>query len=88
VKRHLQLYIGVMGAGLGTSLQILVLVAQNPFPASMAGVATATNNYFRQVVAPVGAAVVGSVYTARLAGLPTGRAPAGISGDARAVTPG
>ena len=58
MKRHLQLCIGVMGAGLGTSLQILVLVVQNTFPVSMAGVATATNNSLRQVGAPVAAAVV------------------------------
>jgi hypothetical protein len=64
VKRYPQLYIGVMGAGLGMSLQILVLVVQNAFPVSMPGVATATNNYSRQVGASVGAAFVGSLSTA------------------------
>jgi len=81
------IYIGVMGVGLGASLQILVLVVQNAFPVSMVGVATATNTYFRQVGASVGAAVVGSLFTARLTGLLTGQSPAGISGDADALTP-
>lgn len=73
-----------MGAGLGTSLQILVLVVQNAFPVSVAGVATATNNYSRQVGAPVAAAVVAACSPR---GWPDCR-PAGISGDARVLTPG
>src|SRR5712691_11773567 len=80
-------YIGIMGVGLGASLQILVLVVQNSFPMSMVGVATATNNYFRQVGASVGAAVVGSLFTARLTGLLTDQSPAGISGGADSLTP-
>jgi len=80
-------YIGIMGVGLGASLQILVLVVQNSFPMSMVGVATATNNYFRQVGASVGAAAVGSLFTARLTGLLTDQSPAGISGGADSLTP-
>ena len=85
--RMICIYIGIMGVGLGASLQILVLIVQNAFPISMVGVATATNNYFRQVGASVGAAVAGSLFTARLTGLLTGQSPAGISGRAASLTP-
>ena len=59
-------YIGLMGVGLGASLQILVLVLQNSFPMSMVGVATATNNYFRQVGAAVGYLIAVVVITVAL----------------------
>jgi EmrB/QacA subfamily drug resistance transporter len=81
------IYIGIMGVGLGASLQILVLVVQNAFPISMVGVATATNNYFRQIGASVGAAVVGSLFTARLIGLLADQPPTDIPGGATSLTP-
>lgn len=80
-------YIGIMGTGLGASLQILVLVVQNSFPGSMLGVATATNNYFRQVGAAVGAAVVGSLFTLRLTGLLHDQAAASVPGGVDSLTP-
>jgi EmrB/QacA subfamily drug resistance transporter len=81
------IYIGIMGVGLGASLQILVLVVQNAFPISMVGVATATNNYFRQIGASVGAAVVGSLFTARLIGLLADQPPTDIPGGVTSLTP-
>jgi MFS family permease len=80
-------YIAIMGLGLGLSLQILVLVVQNAFPMSMVGVATATNNYFRQIGASVGAAVVGSLFTARLIDLLADQPPTDFPGGASSLTP-
>ena len=74
-------YIGLMGVGLGASMQILVLVVQNSFPITEVGTATAANNYFRQVGASLGSAVVGSVFATRLTSLLSDRLPSGGSGS-------
>lgn len=73
-------YLAIMGIGLGTSMQILVLIVQNQFPNSQVGMATASSNYFRQIGASLGSAVVGSLFAHRLATLLTERIPAGSSG--------
>ncbi|KGJ72523.1 MFS transporter [Cryobacterium roopkundense] len=73
-------YLAIMGIGLGLSMQILILIVQNSFPNSEVGTATASNNYFRQIGASLGAAVVGSLFAARLTELLTERMPAGASG--------
>ncbi|MGL4176614.1 MAG: MDR family MFS transporter [Dermatophilaceae bacterium] len=62
-------YLMVFGAGLGLCSQILVLVVQNSFPHKLVGTATAANNFFREVGASLGSAVVGSVFAARLTDL-------------------
>ncbi|WP_084075682.1 MDR family MFS transporter [Demequina sp. NBRC 110052] len=84
------LYLAVFGAGLGLQMQVLVLIVQNTFPLSMVGTATAANNYFRQIGASLGAAVVGSIFTSNLIELLTERLPggAGALGDANSITPG
>lgn len=69
--------LGVMGIGLGSSMQVLTLVVQNSFPHKMVGTATAGNNYFRQVGGSVGSAVVGSIFATRLATFVTERVPSG-----------
>ncbi|GAA1133795.1 MDR family MFS transporter [Arthrobacter flavus] len=83
-------YIGMLGAGLGLSMQILVLIVQNTFPNRMVGTATASNNYFRQIGATLGSAIVGSLFTARVADLLTERLPGGAvstEGGANSLTP-
>lgn len=83
-------YLAVMGLGLGMSMQILVLVVQNSFPLSQVGTATASNNYFRQIGASLGAAIVGSLFTARLTQLLAQRLPqsgTGTSGGSNSFTP-
>jgi len=65
----------VFGTGLGMSMQTLILIVQNSFPISQVGTATAATNYFRQVGATLGSAVVGSVFTARLTSHLAGRLP-------------
>ncbi len=84
------LYIGIMGAGLGLSMQILVLIVQNTFPNRVVGTATASNNYFRQIGATLGSAIVGSLFTARVAELLAERLPTeggGLQGGANSLTP-
>ncbi|MCX7522927.1 MDR family MFS transporter [Microbacterium sp. STN6] len=83
-------YLAIMGLGLGLCMQILVLVVQNTFPISQVGTATASNNYFRQIGASLGAAIVGSLFTARLTDLLGQRMPAAASsaaGSSNSFTP-
>lgn len=68
-------YLGVMGAGLGMSMQFLTLIVQNAFPVRLVGTATAANNFFRQVGATVGASLVGGLFTSRLTSLISERMP-------------
>ncbi|GAA1483809.1 MDR family MFS transporter [Brachybacterium fresconis] len=82
----------VLGAGLGIGMQNLVLIVQNTFPASEVGTATASNNFFRQIGASLGSAVVGSVFTSRLTDLLSERMPARAAtqmdgGGANSLTP-
>ncbi|KAA9394270.1 MFS transporter [Kocuria coralli] len=70
------LALGVLGIGLGMTMQILVLIVQNVFPPSMVGTATAGNNFFRQVGATLGSAVVGSLFASRLMDMLSERMPA------------
>jgi EmrB/QacA subfamily drug resistance transporter len=83
-------YLAVMGLGLGMSMQILILIVQNSFPISEVGTATASNNYFRQIGASLGSAVVGSLFVTRLTQLLTERMPAGgaaSGGGSNSFTP-
>lgn len=76
---HLGVVLFVFGFGLGLSMQILVLIVQNAFPIRMVGTATASNNFFRQIGATMGSAVVGSMFVARLADNMSSRLPAAIA---------
>jgi EmrB/QacA subfamily drug resistance transporter len=82
-------YLAIMGIGLGMSMQILILIVQNSFPISQVGTATASNNYFRQIGASLGSAVVGSLFVARLTQLLTDRMPGAGSaaGSSNSFTP-
>lgn len=83
-------YLAVMGMGLGTSMQILVLIVQNTFHVRMVGTATASNNYFRQIGATLGSAFVGSLFATRLFDLLAERLPASGTlpgGSAHSLTP-
>ncbi|MBG0737841.1 MFS transporter [Paeniglutamicibacter antarcticus] len=83
-------YLAVMGVGLGMSMQILILIVQNSFPISQVGTATASNNYFRQIGASLGSAIVGSLFVAKLTTLLAERMPApgaGAAGASNSFTP-
>ncbi|MBG6218531.1 EmrB/QacA subfamily drug resistance transporter [Arthrobacter sp. CAN_A6] len=73
---HICLNLGILGLGLGLNMQILVLIVQNSFPLSQVGTATAANNFFRQIGATLGSAVVGSLFATRLTGFLDERLPA------------
>ncbi|WP_104135879.1 MULTISPECIES: hypothetical protein [unclassified Cryobacterium] len=60
---------------------------QNSFPNSQVGTATASNNYFRQIGASIGSAVVGNLFAARLTEVLTERMPAGAAGAVNSFTP-
>ncbi|QDP98802.1 DHA2 family efflux MFS transporter permease subunit [Microlunatus elymi] len=86
----LMAYIFVLGAGIGVGMQNLILIVQNTFPAREVGTATASNNFFRQIGASLGSAVVGSIFTSRLTDLLTERMPAQAmqgAGGANSLTP-
>lgn len=81
-------YLFIVGAGIGLSMQILILVVQNSFPDSQVGTATASNNFFREIGASLGGAVVGALFTSRLTNLLAERMPAGgEAGDVNSFTP-
>ena len=83
------LYLAVLGLGLGMTMQLLTLVAQNSFKLRFVGTATAGQNYFRQVGATLGSAVVGSLFAARLTSTLRGELPPGALGEggANSLTP-
>ncbi|GAA0992813.1 MDR family MFS transporter [Subtercola frigoramans] len=82
-------YLAVMGIGLGMCMQILILIVQNSFPLREVGTATASNNYFRQIGASLGTAVVGSLFANKLTSLLLERMPAGAgsTGGSNSFTP-
>lgn len=84
-------FLFVLGAGIGTGMQNLILIVQNTFPAREVGTATAANNFFRQIGASLGSAVVGSIFTSRLVTLLGERLPAATPGaggtDSNSLTP-
>jgi len=83
-------YLAIMGLGLGMSMQILILIVQNTFPVTEVGTATASNNYFRQIGASLGSAIVGSLFVGKLTQLLGERLPAGgtsAEGGNNSLTP-
>jgi EmrB/QacA subfamily drug resistance transporter len=79
-------YLAIMGIGLGMAMQILILIVQNTFANSEVGTATASNNYFRQIGASIGSAVVGSVFVANLQHLLAVRLPSAGSAASGGAT--
>jgi hypothetical protein len=69
-----------------------MLIVQDAFPARIVGTATASFNYFKQVGASIGSAVVGSIFASRLTTIMSdklgaaGTAAQG-SGDTSSLTP-
>src|SRR5215213_8501082 len=62
------LHMLVLGLGLGLVMQVLVLAVQNAVPYSMLGVATSGSTLFRSIGGSLGTAVLGAVFSGRLAG--------------------
>ncbi|MEJ4112707.1 MDR family MFS transporter [Corynebacterium kroppenstedtii] len=69
----------VFGVGLGMTMQVLILVVQNSFSIQKVGVATGSNNFFRQIGSSLGAALVGGIFTNRITDLVAHRMPAAMA---------
>lgn len=63
---RLALSAALLGAGIGTNVLLLTLLAQNALPTHNVGVATAANNFFRQAGATMGISLVGVAFAGRL----------------------
>ena len=84
-------YMVVLGLGIGFVMPTLVLTVQNSVADRDVGSATANVNFFRQIGASFGVAVIGSLFTSRLTdklaqNVPQG-ALSGAGGGAEAITP-
>ncbi|WP_251438618.1 MFS transporter [Microbacterium sp. USTB-Y] len=62
----LALSAALLGAGVGTNVLLLTLLAQNAIPAASIGVGTAANNFFRQAGATLGISLIGLAFAARI----------------------
>ncbi|WP_041479140.1 MDR family MFS transporter [Corynebacterium ulcerans] len=72
------LYLFILGVGLGFSMQVLILIVQNTLPMDVVGSATAVNNFFRQIGASLGSALVGGIFVGNLSSLMAERLPGAI----------
>lgn len=64
--------LAVVGLGLGPGQSLFNIATQNAVDPRDIGVATSSNQFFRQIGSTVGAALAGTMLTARLANLPGG----------------
>ncbi|MGW0436676.1 MDR family MFS transporter [Micromonospora sp. NPDC003197] len=85
-------YLFVAGMGVGLLMQNLVLAVQNAFPTREVGTVTSANNFFREIGATLGTAIVGAAFANRLTDrlatvLPTGINGAGDVSDSHSLTP-
>ena len=65
----------LLGIGLGLTVQMTVLLAQNSTEDSVMGTVTAANNLFRELGGTVGISLVGGIFTSRIVNLLETRAP-------------
>lgn len=72
----LGLHLAVIGAGVGMTMQNVVLAVQNAVPRAQLGVATGGVQFFRMLGASAGVAVLGAILNARLATALVGHVPA------------
>jgi MFS family permease len=61
------LYMLLLGFGLGMTMQVLVLAAQNAVPYELLGVATSGSTLFRQVGGSIGVSLFGAIFANQLA---------------------
>lgn len=73
------IFFAIFGIGLGSCMQILVLIVQNSFPITKVGTATGSNNFFRQVGGSLGSALVGSIFLSGLATQISQKLPAAMA---------
>ena len=81
------LFLFIHGVGSGIGFQVLTLIAQNSFPVTEVGTATGAHNFFKQIGASLGAAVVGTLFTGRLVDQLSQRLPATGDGGPAVADP-
>lgn len=64
---QLALFAILIGAGLGFSMQTIVIALQNAIDFKHMGVATSSNTFFRSIGSTIGVALFGTIYANRLA---------------------
>jgi MFS family permease len=62
---QIAIYAAMVGAGLGLSMQTLVIALQNSIDFKELGVATTSNTFFRSLGSVFGAAIFGTILTNR-----------------------
>ncbi|MDX6615269.1 MAG: hypothetical protein QOD60_360 [Solirubrobacterales bacterium] len=77
-------YMLILGLGLGFVMQVLVLAVQNAVPYSQLGIATSSATLFRSIGGSLGTAILGAIFSNRLAHelatqLPPGAASGGLA---------
>ena len=80
------IYMLVLGFGLGMTMQVLVLAAQNSVPYEQLGVATSGSTLFRQVGGSVGVSIFGAIFANQLATNVAKALPPGVQ-PPRAASP-
>lgn len=70
------IYMVILGSGIGSVMQNLVLIVQQSVPHTSVGIATATNNFAREIGASLGGAFVGAVFSSNLTRLLVDNLPA------------
>jgi EmrB/QacA subfamily drug resistance transporter len=78
-------YMVILGFGLGMTMQVLVLAAQNAVPYELLGVATSGSTLSRQVGGSIGVSVFGAIFANRLATNLAGALPPGVRPPAAAA---
>jgi len=84
---RLSIFAILIGAGLGLSMQTIVIALQNSVDFKDMGVATSSNTFFRSVGSTIGVAIFGSIYASRLAHYLPLAIKKTVSADPTAVTP-
>jgi EmrB/QacA subfamily drug resistance transporter len=77
----------VMGVGLGSVMQVLVLVVQNSVEFRFLGVATATATLFRSIGGSIGLAIFGNIFATELTYQIASRLPPGVTLPPEQVNP-
>jgi EmrB/QacA subfamily drug resistance transporter len=70
-------YMLVLGLGLGFVMQVLILAVQNAVPYSQLGIATSSATLFRSIGGSLGTAILGAIFSNRLAHELASQLPAG-----------
>jgi hypothetical protein len=77
-------YMLLLGFGLGMTMQVLVLAAQNAVPYELLGVATSGSTLFRQVGGSIGVSIFGAIFANQLATHLAAALPPGVRPPAAA----